>query len=115
MGDNADLRNARTREDESNVRPALAELIALAAAVRPDWDATALRDALVACHTAGWAWTRTLRETVRLLCDPESEPRDLTMAARNPLQRKPPAPDTYERGSAMARELLGLPSRGEAS
>ena len=97
------------------VRPAMAELVALAAAVRPDWDAVILRDALIACHQAGWPWSRTMRMTVDLLCNEEGAPRDLTAAARNPLKRLAPAPGAYDRGAAAARAALGLPARREAS
>lgn len=90
------------------VKSAMAELVALAVAVRPDWDGERLRDALVACHQAGWPWARTMRMTVELLCEEESSPRDLTAAARNPLRRQAPEPGAYERGAAAARAALGL-------
>jgi hypothetical protein len=96
------------------VRPAMAELVALASAARPDWDTVILGDALVACHQAGWPWTRTMRTVVDLLCEEGSAPRDLLAAARNPLKRMAPEPGAYERGAAAARSALGLPSR-EAS
>lgn len=94
------------------VQPAMAELVALAAATRPDWDAEKLRDALLACHQAGWPWTRTMRMTVELLCEHESGPRDLLAAARSPLKWQSPPPGTYERGAAAARAAL---ERREAS
>lgn len=97
--------------DLRTVRPAMAELVALAVAVRPDWDADRLRDALVACHQAGWPWTRTMRQTVELLCDESGAPRDLAAAARNPLRRQAPDPGAYERGAAAARAALGVPEK----
>lgn len=101
--------------NETKVQPATAELIALSVAVRPDWDADRLHDALLACHQAGWPWARTLRMTVELLCDENGSPRDLSNAASSPLRRQAPAAGAYERGSAAARAALGMPARREAS
>jgi uncharacterized membrane protein len=96
-------RNAREREIS---QPAARELVALAAAMRPEWDHDALSSAFVAAKNAGWTWTRTFTETARLLTDPDGSPWDLKRAAASPMRRERPQPGTSERGAALARELL---------
>lgn len=83
-----------------------AELLALAAAMRPAWDRDVLAAALLAARTAGWTWDRTLAETVRLMRDPDGSPWDLKRAAADPFHRTVPPPGAAERGAAKARELL---------
>ena len=92
--------------DADGIQPAGRELVALAAAMRPEWDCNVLSSALLAAKNAGWTWTRTFSETARLLTDPKGSPWDLKRAAASPLQRGLPEPGTEKRGAALARQLL---------
>jgi hypothetical protein len=78
------------------------ELLALAVAVRPDWDRDEAWDALLACRAAGWEFTRTLLATVRLLVREDAEPRELVHASRPPLA--PGQPGTLD--AALRAEAL---------
>ena len=82
------------------------QLVALAVAMRPEWDHEVLSSAIVAAKNAGWTWKRTFRETTRLLADEHASPWDLKRAAASPLQREEPPPGAHTRGAALARELL---------
>jgi hypothetical protein len=95
-----------------DIQAAPDELLALARAVRPAWDHDILASALLAAKNSGWTWDRTLAETIRLMRSPDGSPWDLKRAAADPFERTAPAPGTYERGAAAARELLdhgGMP------
>lgn len=74
----------------AEIRPAPKHLAMLAQEMR-GWPYTdsdhQFYDALVACHEAGWSWERILRESVRLLLDPDATPGDLRLAARDPRKR----------------------------
>ncbi len=72
------------------ISAAPAELAALACAMRPDWDAEAVADAILAARHAGWTWDHVLAETVRLMRSPDGSPRDLRRAAADPLRREVP-------------------------
>jgi hypothetical protein len=65
-------------------RPAYPELLALAAAMRPDWNRTELRDAMTAVHLAGWAWRDVYREVMRLAWTEGEAPATLRNSARRP-------------------------------
>lgn len=91
-----------------DIHAAPAELLALARAVRPEWDHDILEAAILGAKNAGWTWTRTLLETVRLMADPEGSPWDLKRAAASPVERHAPQAGTYERGGALWREALGI-------
>ncbi|MGW1796868.1 hypothetical protein ACWCQN_12865 [Streptomyces sp. NPDC001984] len=90
-------------------RPATAQLLALAAACRPDWSIDQLRDVLaqVRCRE-DVSFGRVLVAVAQLIADPEAEPPDL-LAGRPEAwrhRRRPPGPDTYHRGAAAARAAL---------
>ena len=92
---------------ETAIQPAPAELLALARAMRPDWDHDALAAAILAAKTAGWTWDHVLAETVRLMRDPAASPSDLRAAAAV----LPPRPGTgrtpaWKTRAAEARERL---------
>lgn len=107
----------------TEIRPAPKHLAMLAQESR-GWPYTdsdhQFYDALVACHEAGWSWERILRESVRLLLDPDATPGDLRLAARDP--RRPGRklavvadPEEQARATAYsraqadkARALLGV-------
>lgn len=74
----------------TEIREAPRELLALAVAVRPDWDPDDTWNALLAARAAGWDFPGTLRETIRLLLQDDSEPHDLRYAAKAPAVREPP-------------------------
>ena len=90
---------------ETAIQPAQPELLALAKAMRPEWDTDTLAAAFIAAKNAGWTWTRTFTETCRLLTDEDAGPRDLRAAAASPVRRDQ-GPGDWERGAAMARDLL---------
>jgi hypothetical protein len=84
------------------------ELLELARAVRGhDWSAR-LAPALVAAVDAGWDWARRGRTASLLIFDPEGDPRSITEAARNPVQRVggPSAPSSEYRKLREARQRL---------
>lgn len=96
------------------INSATPQLLELARAVRGDDWATELAPALVGAHTAGWDWPKTLVYAVRLMADSGASPRDLTTAVRSPLKAGGTKdPDTYERGGALARELLAARDDGQ--
>jgi hypothetical protein len=100
------------------VQPAQAELLALAAVMRPDWQARDLEGALASAAANGWPWPRAFLATARLLADPAAGPRDLLAEIADPLQRhgRPLSPEAAARCAAAARAALGeaLASRGAA-
>lgn len=69
----------------TDIHDAPRELLALALAMREDWDRDDTWNALLAARAAGWDFTRTVREVVRLLLREDSEPRELRHAARPPI------------------------------
>ncbi|MFJ9114429.1 hypothetical protein ACIRJO_02650 [Streptomyces sp. NPDC102394] len=88
-------------------RPATHQLLALAAACRPDWSIDQLREAL-ALARPDMTWGRVLVAVAQLIADPAAEPPDL-LAERPEAwrqRRRPPGPDTYTRGAAAARAAL---------
>ncbi|GHA00988.1 hypothetical protein ACFOOM_12485 [Streptomyces echinoruber] len=89
-------------------QPAPPQLLALAAASRPDWSIDQLRDVLAQAHTEGLTWPRALVIVAQLIADPEAEPPDLLAARPEPWRhrRRPPGPETYQRGAAAARAAL---------
>lgn len=90
-------------EQPAGIHPATAELLALAAAVRGSRWRDQLAPALNAAHDAGWDWPRTGRSASLLIFDADAEPRALTDATRNPLDRKQPAAPTAEWREARQR------------
>lgn len=68
-------------------QPAQQQLLDLAEATRPDIRRRDLEGAIVACHSAGWPWRRTLSEVVQMLCRGE-EPRDVIAATTDPMKRR---------------------------
>lgn len=69
------------------VHSAPAELTTLALACRDGWTERDVRGVILAAHTAGWDWGRTLVEMARLIADPDAEPRHLLDTLRDPLKR----------------------------
>ena len=88
--------------------PATHQLLALAAACRPDWSIDQLRDVLAQARTDGMTFGRVLVAVAQLIADPEAEPPDLLAARPEPWRhrRRPPAPETYQRGAAAVRAAL---------
>jgi hypothetical protein len=97
------------------------ELAALAAAMRPDWNAELLDGAMVAT-TRTWSWDRTLSEIVRLARVEDSTVDDLLELLRDPRRRQSeggavpsdqgPARDPHA-AADLARHLLAA-RRAEA-
>lgn len=88
----------------TGIRPAVPQLVALAAAMRDDWRADDLDAAVLAALQANWEWEPIAREVWRLLWMPDSSPSDLRARCRIPVAA--PAPGATKRGAALARELL---------
>ncbi|WP_426568151.1 hypothetical protein [Streptomyces canus] len=89
-------------------RPATGQLLALAQATRPDWSIDHLRDVLAQARTEGMTFARALVAVAQLIADPKATPRDL-LAGRPEAwrhRRRPPGPETYQRGAAAARAAL---------
>jgi hypothetical protein len=93
------------------VHSAVAELTALALAARPDWDEQAVRGAILAAHTVGWDWTRTLVEMAKLIADPDAEPRHLRDEVRDPLKRRTTSRTPEEVRQRVAELRAQLPDR----
>lgn len=89
-------------------RPATGQLLALAAACRPDWSIDQLREVLAQARTEGMTFGRVLVAVAQLIADPDAEPPDL-LAGRPEAwrhRRRPPGPETYQRGAAAVRAAL---------
>jgi hypothetical protein len=101
---------------ETTIHSAPDELLALAKAMRPDWDHDVLAAAILAAKSAGWSWVRTFSVTVKLMAGEDASPWDLKHAAANPLERASvPDPGAAKHGAALARELLMLNGPDEAA
>jgi hypothetical protein len=84
------------------------ELRALAVAMRADWRADDLRDAVLAARQGGMPFGEVAREVWRLVWDPDGEPGELRGTARRwglAAKARPERGD-YERGGALWREAL---------
>ncbi|WP_329214948.1 hypothetical protein OG352_05600 [Streptomyces sp. NBC_01485] len=95
--------------DKDVPRPATPQLLALAAAARPDWSPDQLRDVLaqIRCRE-DMSFGRLVVAIAQLIADPDAEPPDLVAGMPEPWRhrRQPPAPDTAHRGAAAARAAL---------
>lgn len=98
----------RTTEGPDVPRPASHELLALAAATRPDWSPYALRDALAQARYQGMTWGQVLVVVARLMADPTADPSDLIPAVTEAWRhrRQAPGPETAQRGAAAVRAAL---------
>jgi hypothetical protein len=98
------------------VESAAAELTALALASRPGWTEREVRGAILAAHTAGWDWPRTLVEMARLIADPQAQPRQLLDELRDPLRRAPArsAEEVHARVDQLRAQLPQRPG-GDAA
>ena len=66
---------------------------------------------ILAAHTAGWDWPRTLVEVARLIADPDAEPRHLLQALRDPLRRAAHIRTPEEIQARIAQLRSQLPPR----
>lgn len=99
-------------DDPGVPRPATTQLLALAAAARPDWSPDQLRDVLaqLLCQS-DVTFGRLLVSVAQLIADPQAEPPDL-LAGRPEAwrhSRRPSEPDTAFRGAAAVRAALHQP------
>lgn len=107
---------------QQEIRLATAELTALAARMRPDWDSDAVSGALLAAasNRNGLAtdqhWAATVTECARLLCRPDATPRHLLDKVTGGLAPPgaPLAGDSLAAAAAAARNAMNSPSRREA-
>jgi hypothetical protein len=90
----------------TEIREAPRELVALAVAMRPDWDEEETWQAVRATHDAAWPWKRTLQETTRLLLTADSSPADLRHAARGTRGPRPGTGLTAEEREELRTEAL---------
>lgn len=86
-----------TKTTRPEVQVALAELIALAVAVRRDWTPADVQAAVIDAKMTGLTWSQALVGLVRLLVDPQAVPGELV----------PLKPDPQRPGPVM----VGDPSR----
>lgn len=92
---------------------ATTELLELAAVMRgEDW-ADDLAGALIAADHAGWEWPDRFLYATRLMADEGATPQDLRNALRRSLKTAQSDPDAYDRGAALARELLAAKEDGQ--
>lgn len=68
---------------------ALAELIDLAAAVRPDWHRDQVQGAVMDAKMSGLTWSQALVGMVRLLVDPDATPGELVPVKLDPQRPGP--------------------------
>jgi hypothetical protein len=90
--------------------PAPVRLADLAEEMRPDWPRALFEGALTEALRS-WSWPKVYGEVSRLLVDPDSSPRDLTVAVEGAdpvLSRKPADPDRTRQYAADCRALLAL-------
>lgn len=93
----------------AEINRATAELVALACAVRPDWEEDFVAGAISAAANDGRTWEQVLTELPRLMVDPAARPRDLTGASRRPrptLEGDPRLAEGNHRGAEAARAAL---------
>jgi hypothetical protein len=91
---------------EPDIQAAPDELVELARKMRPHWDHDVLANAILAARNAGWTWTRTLTETVRLMCQIDASPFDLKAAAAHPFRGTESRTPAWQDRAAEARERL---------
>lgn len=77
-----------TKTTPAEIQVALAELIALAVAVRRDWTPADVQAAVMDAKMSGLTWPQALVGLVRLLVDPVARPAELV----------PPKPDPQRPG-----------------
>lgn len=90
-------------------RPATTQLLELAAACRPDWSIDQLSDvvAQIRCRE-DVSFGRLLVAVAQMIADPQAEPPDLLAGTPEPWRhrRRPPGPETAQRGAAAVRAAL---------
>ncbi|WP_435251665.1 hypothetical protein [Streptomyces tendae] len=93
-------------------QPATVQLLALAAAARPDWSPGLLGDVVAQLRCRDdWSFGRLVVAVAQLIADPEAEPPDLLASVGEPWRhrRRPPGPETAHRGAAAVRAALSQP------
>ncbi|MFJ8153888.1 hypothetical protein [Streptomyces sp. NPDC094468] len=92
-------------------RPATMQLLTLAAVARPDWSIDQLRDVLAQARMGGMTFGRALVAIAQMITDPAAEPPDLLSELPDAWRqrRRPPEPETAQRGAAAARAALHRP------
>lgn len=88
--------------DRPAVQPASDHLVALALAVRPDWNEHDLRCAIADARTVGMSWQQVLVGLTHMMIDPDASPRALVPAARRRTATQQVA--DYHHHAALARE-----------
>lgn len=81
---------------------AVAELQALATAVRPDWDPSDVRAVIAEAATIGLTWPQVLVALPRLMADPHARPAELVPDRGDPLRPHPHNPPTADYRAARA-------------
>lgn len=92
----------------AEIRDAWPELHAVVTAMRADWGADDIRDAMLAARQAGMGFGEVAREAWRLAWDADGFPAELRGTARRYGSRQAAAArGDYGRGAELARRLLG--------
>lgn len=86
-----------------SIQPARAELIALLAAMRPDWHRASIERALWDATHSGMTFEHTLRTATRVALDASAAPNAISHANALPAQGKP---GDYAAGAEAARAAL---------
>jgi hypothetical protein len=76
----------------AEVRRAVPELTALAAAVRPDWDRANVGAVIANAAAVGMTWPQVLVALPRLMADPHARPSELVPDHRDPMAPHPADP-----------------------
>lgn len=91
----------------------IAEMTRCAIALRRDWGADETTGALIAARNRGWTPCRAPVVLARIMADPEGTPRDVLVAAQDPLRRTQPArPEVKDLFVAEARAAITGPRPG---
>lgn len=98
-----------------DIRDAWPELHAVVTAMRGDWGADEIRDAMLAARQAGMPFTEVAREAWRLAWDADGFPAELRNTARRYGSVPVAGRGDYGRGAELARRLLARPGDGDAA
>jgi hypothetical protein len=90
------------------LRSAMAELVALAVAVRTDWTAEQVQGALLNAKSNGFTWGQAIVGMARLMVDPQAVPAELVPPPKDPQRpwvQPPGAADNHRDELSAARVI----------
>ena len=90
------------------LRSAMAELVALAVAVRTDWTAQQVQGALANAKSNGFTWGQALVGLARLMADPHAVPAELVPQPKDPQRPwiQPPGSADHHRDELSAARVM---------